>query len=176
MTAPDQTQSEKTLFGLLVVALVISGMALMREGSHFDNVLQGWPFFTVTFFAGALAGYLGWTRAFGFTPMFKFSGANRHPWLAALALGLAAAAAASYVNRSFAPPAYRSFTATIDSIKEGKGDRWHITVQLPDGQYQRYLVSQDVATALKNEQVVRLGVARGALGFDYIAGFEPLKR
>ncbi|MBI4191380.1 MAG: hypothetical protein HY525_12690 [Betaproteobacteria bacterium] len=176
MTAPDQTQAEKTLFGLLVVALLISGVALMREGPYFDNVFDGWRFFSVTFLAGALAGYLGWTRAFGFTPMFKFSGANRHPWLAALALGLAAAAAASYVNRSFAYPAHRSFTAEIDSIKEGKGDRWHITVKMPDGQYQRYLVSQDVATALKNEQVVRLGVARGALGFDHIAGFEPLSR
>lgn len=176
MTAPEQTQTERALFGLLVVALLISGVALMREGAHYDNVLEGWLFFNVTFLGGALTGYLGWTRACGFTPLFNFSGANRHPWLAALALGLASAAAASYVNRSYAPPAYRSFTATIDSVKEGKGDRWHLTVQLSDGQYQRYLVSQDVAAALKNEQAVRLGVARGALGFDYIAQFEPSRQ
>ena len=176
MNAPDQKQSEQARFGFLVVALLISGAALLREGPHFDNVLEGWRFFAVTFFAGALVGYMGWTRAFGFTPMFKFGGANRHPWLAALALGLASAAAASYFNRSLASPAYRSFTAAIDSVKEGKGDRWHITAQLPNGQYQRYLVSRDVAAALKDEQAVRLSVARGALGFDYIAGFEPVRR
>jgi hypothetical protein len=176
VNAPDAKQSEQARFGLLIVALLISGAALLREGPHFDNVLEGWHFFTITFFAGALVGYFGWTRAFGFTPMFRFGGANRHPWMAALALGLACTAAASYFNRSLASPAYRSFTAAIDSVKEGKGDRWHLTAQLPNGQTQRYLVSRDVAEALKNEQSVRLSVARGALGFDYIAGFEPVRR
>jgi hypothetical protein len=47
---------------------------------------------------------------------------------------------------------------------------------LPNGQTQRYLVTRDVAAALKNEQSVRLSVARGALGFDYIARFEPVNR
>jgi hypothetical protein len=176
VNAPDPKQSERARFGILVVALLISGAALLREGPHFDNVLEGWHFFAVTFFAGALVGYLGWTRAFGFTPILKFGGANRHPWIAALALGIASAAAASYFNRSLASPAYRSFTATIDSVREGKGDRWHITVQLPNGQYQRYLISRDVAAALKDEQAVRLSVARGALGLDTITGFDPVRR
>lgn len=176
MNAPDAKQSEQARFGLLIVALLISGAALLREGPHFDNVVEGWHFFSITFFAGALVGYFGWTRAFGFTPMFRFGGANRHPWMAALAFGLASAAAASYFNRSLASPAYRSYTAAIDSVREGKGDRWHLTAQLTNGQIQRYLVSREVAAALKNERAVRLSVARGALGFDYIAGFEAVRR
>jgi hypothetical protein len=173
MSASDQPQAEKNLFAVLVVALVICGAALMREGPHFDNVIAGWPFFIFTFLAGSLAGYLGWTRAFGFTPMFKFSGANRHPWLAALALGLAVSAAASYLNRSYNSPTGRSITGEIESIDEGKGDRWHVGVKMPDGQFQRYLISKDVATALKNATEVRLSVARGLLGFEFIAKFEP---
>lgn len=173
MNAPDQAQTEKTLFALLVVGLVIAGTALMREGPHFDNVIEGWPFFIGSFLAGALTGYLGWTRAYGFTPLFKFSGANRHPWLAALALGLAFAAAASYLNRTYAMPTDRSITREIDSVAEGKADRWHVTVKIPDGHYQRYLISKDVATALKNATEVRLSVARGLLGFEFVSGFEP---
>jgi hypothetical protein len=176
MNAPDQAPTEKALFGLLVVVLLIAGVALMREGPHFDNVIEGWPFFIVAFLAGTLTGYLGWTRAFGFTPMFKFSGANRHPWLAALALGLVFSAAASYLNRTYASPTGRSLTGEVDSVAEGKGDRWHVTVKMPDGRYQRYLISKDVATALKNAHEVRLSVARGLLGFEFIAGFEPSRR
>jgi len=174
--APEQVQTEKTLFAILVVALVICGAALMREGPHFDNVIEGWPFFIVAFLAGALAGYLGWTRAFGFTPLFKFSGANRHPWLAALALGLMFSAAASYLNRTYASPTGRALNGEIDTITEGKGDRWHVTVKMPDGRYQRFLISTDVATALKNAHEVRLRVARGLLGFEFIEGFEPSGR
>jgi hypothetical protein len=176
MNSPNQVQSEKTRFAVLLVALVVSGLALMREGPHFDNVIEGWPFFIGSFLAGALTGYLGWTRAYGFTPLFKLSGANRHPWLAALALGLAFSAAGSYLNRTYAVPTDRSIAGEIDSVAEGKGDRWHVTVKMPDGRYQRYLISKDVAAALKNEHEVRLNVAHGLLGFDYIAGFEPLKR
>lgn len=173
MSTPDQPQSEKNLFALLVVALIIAGAALMREGPHFDNVIEGWPFFIVTFLAGTLTGYLGWTRAFGRTPMFKFTGANRHPWFAALALGLLFSAAASYLNRTYASPTVRSMTGEIDTITEGKGDRWHVAVKMSDGRYQRYLISKDVATTLKNAQEVRLNVARGLLGFEFVAGFEP---
>jgi hypothetical protein len=176
MNAPDRVQTEKTLFALLVVVVLIGGVALMREGPHFDNVIEGWPFFIVAFLAGAFTGYLGWTRAFGFTPMFKFSGANRHPWLAALALGLVFSAAASYLNRTYASPTGRSITGEIDVVAEGKGDRWHVTVKMPDSRYQRYLISKDVATALKDAHEVRLSVARGLLGFEFVAGFEPSRR
>jgi hypothetical protein len=176
MNAPAQAPTEKTLFGLLVAALLVAGIALMREGPNIDNVIQGWPFFIVAFLAGALTGYLGWTRAFGFTPMFKFSGANRHPWLAALALGLVFSSGASYLNRTYASPTGRTITGEIDSVTAGKGDRWHITVKLPDGRYQRYLISKDVATTLKDAPDVRLRIARGLLGFEFIAGFEPSGR
>lgn len=173
MNAPDQAQADKNLFAVLVVVLVVAGAALMREGPNFDNVIEGWPFFIVAFLAGALTGYLGWVRAFGFTPMFKFSGANRHPWLAALTLGLVFSAAASYLNRTYASPSSRSIAGEVDSITEGKGDRWHVTVKMPDGRYQRYLISKDAATALKGASGVRLSVARGLLGFEFVAGFEP---
>lgn len=176
MNPADKAQADKTLFAMLVVAMVIAGAALMREGPHFDNVLEGWPFFMFAFLAGALAGYVGWSQAFGFTPMFNFSGANRHPWFAALVLGLVFSAAASYLNRSNATPTGRSLTGEVESVTEGKGDRWHVTVKMADGQYQRYLISKDVATALKDAPEIRLNVARGLLGFEFIAGFEPSKR
>ncbi len=176
MNEPARIHEEKVLTSLLLAALVTAGVAIVREGPQFDNVIGGWSFFTIAFFTGALAGFLGWTRVSGATPTLRFSGARRHPWLAALVLGLAFTAAASYLNRTFAPPADRAITAEIDSVAEGKGDRWHVTVKTPDGRYQRYLISKDAAAALKNEKMVRLSIARGALGYDYISGFEPLRR
>ena len=176
MSEPARIHEERVLTSLLLAALVTAGVAMLREGPQFDNVMGGWSFFTIAFFAGALAGFLGWTRVSGATPTLRVSGAHRHPWLAALVLGLAFAAAASYLNRTFASPADRALTAEIDSVAEGKGDRWHVTVKTPDGRYQRYLISHEVAAALKNEKLVRMSIARGALGYDYIAGFEPLKR
>ena len=176
MNAPSKTHEERVLTSLLLVALITAGVALAREGPNFDNVIDGWRFFNIAFFSGALAGFLGWTRASGVTPALKFSGSHRHPWLAALVLALAAAVAASYLNRTFATPTGRSFTGEIDSIAEGKGKRWHVTVNMPNGLRQRYLISKDAATALKNEREVRLKISRGVLGFDYIAEFEPSKR
>jgi hypothetical protein len=176
MNAPTQSPTEKILIGAFTVALLTAGVVLVQEGPHFDNVIDGWRFFTIAFFSGALIGFIGWIQVFGVTPTLSFSGSHRHPWLAALVLAIAASAAASYLNRTFATPTDRSLTAEIDSVAEGKGDRWHVTVKSPDGLYQRYLISKDVAAALKNEKAVRLRIARGALGFDYIAGFEPLQR
>ncbi len=176
MNAPSQTSAVPALTGLFTVALLTAGVALVQEGPNFDNVIDGWRFFTIAFFSGALIGFIGWTQASGVTPTLRFSGSNRNPWLAALVLAIAASAAASYLNRTFATPTERSLTGEIDSIAEGKGDRWHVTVKMPDGLTHRYLISKDAATALKDAKEVRLSIARGALGYDYIAGFEPLKR
>jgi hypothetical protein len=175
MSAPVQPHDEKVLNGLLLAALFISGLVLMREGPHFDNVIDGWPFFTSSFFVGTLIGFLCWTYTFGVMPSFKFSGSNRHPWMAALVLGLVSTATASYINRTFAAPTDRAITADIDSIDPGKGNRWHVSVKMPDGRYQRYLISKEVADALKNEKRVRMSIAHGALGFDLMATFEPQK-
>lgn len=176
MNAPAPTHSDKVLSGVLVMALVLAGLALLREGPHFDNVIEGWRFFTIAFFAGAGFGIAVCRLAFGVTPALKFSGASRQSWTAVLAVGLAFAATASYFNRNFAAPANRSITYEIDSVAEGKRDRWHITVKLPDGRYQRYLISHDAAVALKNEKEVRLTIARGALGFEFVTAFEPAGR
>lgn len=176
MNAPARTDSVPALTGLFTVALLTAGVALMQEGPRFDNVIDGWRFFTLAFFSGALVGFVGWTQLSGVTPRFKFSGAHRYPWLAALVLALAASAAASYLNRTFATPTDRSITGEIHSVEEGKGDRWHVKVNMPDGLQQRFLISQHVATALRNEKAVRLSIARGALGYDYIAGFEPFRQ
>lgn len=173
MSEPAQPRDEKALNGLLLAALFVSGLVLMREGPHFDNVIDGWPFFTGAFFVGTLIGYLCWTYTFGVAPSLKFSGSYRQPWLAALVMGLITTASVSYINRTFAAPADRTITAEIDSVDEGKGDRWHLTVKMPDGRFQRYLISKPVAEALKNQKMTRISVARGALGFDLMAKFEP---
>ena len=127
MNALAHPQNENVLNGLLLAALFIAGVALLREGSHFDNVINGWPFFTSAFFSGTFIGFVGWTLAFGVTPKLKFSGSYRQPWLAALALGIASTATASYLNRTFASPTDRTITAEIHSVAEGKGTRWHLT-------------------------------------------------
>jgi hypothetical protein len=169
--APDH----KALNSLLLAALFIAGVVLVREGPHFDNVIDGWPFFTGAFFIGTLLGFLCWTFSFGGAPVLKFSGAYRQPWLAALVMGIATTSSVSYINRTFAAPAERTVTAEIDYIDEGRGDRWHVFVKTPDGHRQRYLISKQVAEALKSEKIVRIGVARGALGFEFMAKFEPAR-
>ncbi len=176
MNAPAQTGSVPALNGLFTMALLTAGVALMQEGAHYDNVIDGWRFFTTAFFTGALVGFLGWTQASGIEPTFSFSGSHRYPWLAAVVLALAACASASYFNRTFYTLTDRSMTGEIRSVEEGKGDRWHVTVNVPNGLPQRYLISKDAATALKNEKEVRLGIARGALGFEFVARFEPVRR
>ena len=173
MTA--QAREERTLNALLLAGIFIAGVVLVREGPHFDNVIDGWPFFTGAFFAGTLLGFLSWSYNFGIKPTLKFSGSYRQPWLAALLMGLITTSSVSYINRTFATPPERTITAEIQIVDEGKGDRWHLTVKTPEGRYQRYLVSKAVADQLKNEKMVRMGVGRGALGFDLITQFEPQK-
>ena len=176
MNAPAPTREEKTMNGLLLAALFIAGVVMVREGPNFDNVIDGWPFFTSAFFGGTLIGYLGWTYTFGVKPALKFSGSYRQQWLAALVMGLATTVSVSYINRTFAAPADRTISAALESIDEGKAGRWHITVKTADGRFQRYLVTQQVAEALKSEKIVSIGIARGALGFELMATFEPVRR
>jgi hypothetical protein len=176
MNAPAQSRDEKVLNGLLLAALFVSGIVMVREGPHFDNVIDGWPFFTSAFFGGTLIGYLSWTYTFGVKPALKFSGSYRQQWLAALVMGLATTVAVSYINRTFAAPADRTITAAIESLDEGKAGRWQLTVKTADGRFQRYLITQQVADALKSEKMVAIGIARGALGFDLMAKFEAAKR
>ena len=173
MNTPAPPRDEKALNGLLLAALFISGIVLVREGPHFDNVIDGWPFFTGAFFAGTLIGFLCWSYTFGGAPALKFSGSYRQPWLAALILGLVSTSTVSYINRTFATPTDRAITGDLDSLDEGKGDRWHVTVKTPDGRYQRYYISKATADTLKNAKQVRMSIARGALGFEFMAKFEP---
>ena len=172
MSEAAPSRDDKAANGLLLAALFIAGIVMLREGPHFDNVIDGWPFFTGAFVAGTLLGFLGWWYTFGVAPSLKFSGAYRQPWLAALVMGLVTTSSVSYINRTFAAPPDRTITAEIDILDEGKGDRWYLTVKLPEGRYQRYLVSKSVADELKNAKMVRMSVARGALGFDLVAKFE----
>jgi hypothetical protein len=175
MNAPAQPREEKVLNGLLLATMFISGIMLVREGPHYDNVIDGWPFFTSAFFAGTLIGFLCWTYTFGVTPALKISGPHRQPWLAAIVMGLVTTTAVSYINRTFAAPADRTITAAIESVDEGKASRWYVTVKMVDGGFERYLISPQVADELKNEKMVRIGVARGALGFDFMAKFDPAR-
>ncbi len=173
MSTPAQSRDDRTINALLLAVLFISGLMLLREGPHFDNVVDGWPFFTGAFFIGALLGFLGWSYTFGSAPMLKFSGSYRRPWLAALIMGLLTAVSVSYINRIFAAPPDRTVTTPIESIEEGRAGRWRLMVKMSDGRYQRYLIPDDAALALKTAKTVRIGIARGALGFDLMAKFEP---
>ncbi|MDB5811109.1 MAG: hypothetical protein JWN94_3231 [Betaproteobacteria bacterium] len=176
MTDAAPSRDDKALNGLLLAALFIAGVVLVREGPHFDNVIDGWPFFTGAFFLGTVLGFIAWSFSFGTPPTLKFTGSYRLPWLAALVMGLVTTVSVSYINRTFAAPPDRTLMGEIDIVDEGKGDRWHVSVKMPDGRYHRYLISKPVAEALKNEKLVRLGIARGALGFDLVAKFEPAGR
>ena len=79
----------------------------------------------------------------------------------------------SYINRSFATLTDQSISGDIDSLDEGKGERWHVTVKTPDGRYQRYYISKATADTLKSAKQVRMSIARGALGFEFMTKFEP---
>ncbi len=173
MSTAAPRPDEKVISALLLAALILAAIALLREGPHYDNVLEGWSFFTTIFFIGMLVGFLGWTQAFRIVPTLSFTGPHRQPWIAAFALGLVFTVAGSWLNRTFATPPGRALTAEIDSFKEARNQRWRLSVKMPDGTYQRYLISQDTASRLKEEKAVRLGIARGALGFEFVATFEP---
>ena len=175
MTDPDRAHSERVLTALLLMGVVLTGVALAREGVHFDNTVAGDRLFMIAFFGGAILGFVGWTRYTGITPALSLSGPNIQLWLATALVAFVTTASASYVNRRFATPTERSSTAAIDSIREGKGTRWHVVVSADDGRLGRYLITEQTAARLKDAKAVRMRYARGVLGFDYIAEFEPIK-
>jgi hypothetical protein len=175
MSENAPSRDDKSLNGLLLAALFVAGVLMVREGAHFDNVIDGWPFFTGAFFLGILLGFACWSFTFGVAPSLKFTGAYRQPWLAALVMGLLTTVSVSYMNRTFAAPVDRTITAEIEIVDEGKGDRWHLSAKTPDGESRRYLIPRQAAEELKSARIVRMGIARGALGFDFVAKFEPQK-
>jgi membrane protein implicated in regulation of membrane protease activity len=175
MTDFDRAHSERVLTALLLMGVVLTGVALAREGVHFDNTIAGDRLFMIAFFGGAIVGFVGWTRYTGATPALSLSGPNVQLWLATAVVAFVSTASASYVNRTFATPTERSSTAAIDSIREGKGTRWHVVVSVDDGRRERYLITEQTALQLKDAKAVRMRYARGVLGFDYIAEFEPIK-
>jgi hypothetical protein len=174
MAAAPNTPRDKKLNGLLLGALVLAGVALVREGPHYDNVIDGWRFFTLAFFAGSLAGFIGWTQAFKLTPAFRLAGAYRQPWLAALIAGVITCTAASWLNRSFSTPTDTVLIGEVDLVEEGRGDRWHVGVKLPDGRFERYLIDLETAEALKGAKAVQISVVRGLFGFEVLTGFAPV--
>ena len=48
-------------------------------------------------------------------------------------------------------------------------------MNVDDGRRERYLITEQTALQLKDAKAVRMRYARGVLGFDYIAEFEPIK-
>ena len=56
MTAAAPSRDDKSVNGLLLATLFVAGILMVREGAHFDNVIEGWPFFTGAFFIGTLHG------------------------------------------------------------------------------------------------------------------------
>ena len=176
MAEIDRAHSERVLTALLLTSLVLSGVVLMREGLHYDNTIGGERLFMIALFAGASAGFLAWTRYTGITPALSLSGPSRQLWLATIVAGLVSAAAASYVNRTLATLTERSTVVAIDSIQEGKGTRWYVVVSTAEGGRERYPITEPTAIQLKNAKAVRMRFARGALGFDYIAAFEPIRQ
>ena len=175
MTEVDRAHSERVLTALLLGGVVLTGVTLAREGVHFDNTTGGERLLAIALLAGGIVGFLGWTRYTGTTPALSLSGPSRQLWLATALAALLSTAGASYVNRTFATLTERSRVAAIDSILEGKGSRWHVVVRAADGGRQRYLITEQTAAQLKNAKAVRMRYARGVLGFDYIAEFEPIK-
>lgn len=173
---PRKAHEQRVLFSLLLGGLILSAVAMVREGPHYDNVIDGWRFFTMAFFTGTLTGFIGWIKLSGAEPKFSLSGAHRHPWLAALVAGLVFATAASFINRTFATPTGRTIIADVDRVEDGRGDRWHVSVKFTDGTYHRYLVPDQAAAALKTANAVQLKTSRGLLGYEIVAGFEPVAR
>jgi hypothetical protein len=175
--AAQQQQHEQRVIGtLLFGALILAALMLMAEGPHFDNILESWRFFSIMFFSGALAGFVGWTQTFRIEPSFGLSPKERQPWVAALVLGLMFVSAGSFLNRKFATPTGRTVTLEVDSVVQSKQDRWHLMVRLPDGYRQRYLVSQEEAAALKEAPAAQLTVSRGVLSFEFFSKFEPKRQ
>ena len=175
MSEPAPRPDEKVLSGLLLGVVVLCGVGLLQEGPMYDNVLDGWRFFNTAFFTGALVGFLGWTQTFRIVPTLSLKPEHRQPWIAAVAAALIFTVGGSWLNRSFTTPAGRSIVGQIDSLREGKGERWQMWVKLPDGNFQRFQIGKDAAAALMNQSQVQMEVSRGAIGFDLVTRFEPVK-
>ena len=174
MPDTDQANRERMITTLLLMALVLVGVILVREGVHYDNMPGGDRLFIIALCTGAILGFVGWTRYTGITPALSFSGPQRQLWLATGVAALLAVILASYVNRTFATPTDRSRVAAIDSVREGRGTRWHVIVKGAAGGYdERYSITEQAAQRLKDAKAVRMHYARGILGFDFIAEFEP---
>jgi hypothetical protein len=174
MSEPQVHPDEKTLTSLLLAAVILGAIGLMREAPLYDNVLEGWRFFNSAFFIGALVGFLGWTQTFHIVPTLSLKPADRQPWIAAFALALIFTVGGSWLNRQYTTPTERSIVAEIDSLKEGKNDRWQLSVKHSDGMYQRYQLTKEAADALDKKSSVRMHISHGALGFDLYTRFEPI--
>ena len=175
MSTPTAKAEDKSTNTLLLGALILAGLVMLREGPYIDNILQGWRFFIMAFFTGAIAGFVGWTQTFGIVPSFSFSTRNRQPWIAALTCALAFAGAGSYLNRTFATPTGRTISVQVDAVNESK-DRSRVTVKMPDGQYRRYVIDKEAAATIKPETAAQLTISRGALGLEFVAGIEAQRR
>lgn len=174
MTEIDRAHSERVITSLLLMFFLLAGVALMREGAHFDNTADGERLFAYSLLGGGVAGFLGWKHYMGMPAKLTLTGPSRQLWLATALAALVSTAGASYLNRTFATLTDRSQVAAIDSVQEGKGARWHVIVSTADGAHERYLVTEQAAAKLKGAKSVRMRYARGFLGFDYIAEFEPV--
>ena len=175
MSEPAPRADEKVLTALLLGTVILAAIALLREGPQYDNVIDGWRFFTTAFFGGALVGFLFWTQTFHIVPTLSLKPAHRQPWIAAFALALVFTVAGSWLNRSFTTPTGRSLVGTIDSMREVKDDRWQLWVKHTDGTFQRYQIKKETADALQNQTSVKLEVSRGAMGFELITRFDANK-
>jgi hypothetical protein len=175
MSEPAPRPDEKVVTSLLLGTIILAAVALLREGPQYDNVLDGWRFFTTAFFTGGLVGFLGWTQTFRVVPTLSLKPQHRQPWIAAFALALVCTVAGSWLNRTFTQPTERTLVEEIDSLREIKDDRWQLSVKHPDGSYHRYQIPKDTAAILQNQTMVRMEIGRGALGFDLITRFEANK-
>jgi len=168
-------RSARVVTSLLLMFVILAGVLLVREGGHYDNTEDGSRLFTIALLAGAMLGFVAWTLSSRITPAFSLSGPMLQLWLATLLTALVAAAGASFLNRTLATLTDRYRVAAIDSVLEGRGSRWYVVAESGDGVHERYLVNEQTATRLKGAKAVRMRYARGALGFDYVVDFEPVR-
>ena len=171
----DPVHSARVITSLLLMFVVLGGIVLMREGGHFDNTVEGERLFLIAFLAGAIAGFAAWTRKTGITPAFSMSIPMRQLWLATLLGALLCTIGASWLNRTFATPTGHSRTAEIVSVTEGRAGRWQVVVRAADDGRERYVIPEGIAPQLKEAKSVRMGYARGLLGYDFVGEFEPVQ-
>lgn len=170
----DPVHSARVITSLLLMFVVLAGIFLMREGAYFDNTADGERLFLIAFLGGAIAGFAGWTRLTGITPALSMSVPMRQLWLATVLGALVCTIGASWLNRTFATPTGQSRTMEIVSVTEGRAGRWHVIVRAADDGRERYVIPERIVPQLKEAKRVRMGYARGLLGFDYVGEFEPV--